>query len=343
MKFLKISIIILIAVLISGSADADDFEKLMEQAEELYEEGKYEESAELSEKAFKVGEPTAMHHYNAACSWALSGNKEKAIDNLNKAVESGFLNLEWMKEDPDLKSLHGSEEWKTVIARQEEAMKEIENSFPDNHNPSETIDLPDPSYASDTSIEEALLERRSVRSYKDEPLTLHEISQLLWAAYGITKQVPGGPDFLRGGFRTAPSAGALYPLEIYVVAGNVTDLSPGIYRYDSRNHKLEKTMEGDKRKELAGAALGQSMIKEAPAVIVYSAVFERTTRKYGDRGRERYVWMDAGHSAQNIYLQGISMDIGLCVSGAFRDLNVKKVMNMTREEEPVYIIPVGKK
>ena len=203
------------------------------------------------------------------------------------------------------------------------------------------IELPQPRYKSETSVEEALRGRRSVRTYQNKPLTLAEISQLLWAAYGITQKM-GAPDFLRGGLRTAPSAGALYPLEIYVLAGNVNGLKDGIYKYQSNGHYLMTITDGDKRAELCAAALGQEMIKEAAAVIVYSAVYHRTTKKYGTRGKERYVCMDAGHSAQNIYLQAYALQLGCCVSGAFSDERVRKVLSLGKDETPLYLIPVGK-
>ncbi len=206
----------------------------------------------------------------------------------------------------------------------------------------ETIDLPEPSYEGDKSLEECIKERRSVRSYADEPLTLQEVSQLLWAAYGITKPMHGAPSFLRGGLKSAPSAGALYPLEIYLVAGEVKDLKAGIYKYDSKNHKLEKLEEGDYRRHLSNAALSQTMIEEAPIDLVYSAVFERTTGKYGDRGRQRYVPMDVGHSGENVYLQATALGLATVSVGAFSDSSVKKVIGMPAEEVPLYIMPVGR-
>jgi len=196
----------------------------------------------------------------------------------------------------------------------------------------EKIRLPEPKYDSNTSVEQALLKRRSVRVYKDEPLALTEVLQLLWAAQGITDP---------RGFRTAPSAGALYPLELYVVAGNVNDLPDGIYKYKPHKHELAMVVEGDKRTELCNAALDQPSIKDAAALIVFSAVYERTTGKYGERGI-RYVHMEVGHAAQNIYLQAVSLNLGLVVIGAFDDEEVKKIMNMEDKEQPLYIIPVGK-
>ncbi len=198
---------------------------------------------------------------------------------------------------------------------------------------SEIIKLLKPEYDSDTSIEEALLKRRSVRRYKDKPLTLTEISQLLWAAQGITDP---------RGLRAAPSAGALYPLEIYVVAGNVNGLPDGIYNYKPRKHELARVVKGDKRIELCNAALGQPSVRNAAVVIVFSAVYERTTVKYGERGI-RYVHIEAGHAAQNLFLQAVPLNLGAVVIGAFYDDEVKKVMKMTDREQPLYIMPVGRR
>ena len=197
---------------------------------------------------------------------------------------------------------------------------------------SEIVKLPEPRYLSTTSVEKALLKRRSTRHYKDEPLTLSELSQLLWAAQGITDP---------RGFRTAPSAGALYPLELYVVAGNVVELPAGIYRYKPHEHELVRITEGDKRGELSPAALSQPSVKSGAAVIVFAAVYERTTVKYGQRGM-RYVHIEVGHAAQNIYLQAVSLNLGTVVIGAFYDNEVKRVLHMSDNEQPLLIMPVGK-
>lgn len=195
------------------------------------------------------------------------------------------------------------------------------------------IILPQPRKRSETSIEETLSKRRSVREYKDEPLTLQEISQLLWAAQGITAPLWGG--------RTAPSAGALYPLEVYLIARKVDGVEPGVYRYLPEGHKLNRVFKGDVSDSLCGAALGQASIREAPVNLVISAFYERTTKKYGERGI-RYVHLEAGHVAQNIYLQVQSLGLGTVVIGAFDDEEVKEVLNLLEEEIPLYIIPVGK-
>ena len=195
------------------------------------------------------------------------------------------------------------------------------------------IELPKPRYDSDVSVEESLLQRRSIRSYTGEPLSLQEVSQLLWAAQGVTDP---------RGFRTVPSAGALYPLEVYVVAGDVQDLPPGVYKYDTDEHQLIRIMDGDKRIELADAALAQDAVREGAIVFVFTAVYERTTGKYGDRGI-RYVHIETGHAAQNLCLQATAMDLGAVTIGAFYDEEVSKLLNLPEDEQPLYIIPVGRK
>ncbi len=195
------------------------------------------------------------------------------------------------------------------------------------------IRLPAPRYDSDISVEKTLRERRSIREYKDAPLTLSEISQLLWAAQGVTDPM---------GLRTAPSAGALYPLEVYLVAGNVQNLPKGIYQYITHGHELLRTAEGDKRSELAYAALDQPSVQEAGAVVVFSAVYRRTTSKYGERGI-RYVHMEVGHAAQNVCLQAVALNLGTVVTGAFYDEKVKKVLQLADKEEPLSLIAVGRR
>lgn len=225
--------------------------------------------------------------------------------------------------------------------------KGIEQSNMNNskavYNPqSEFIKLPEPKFNSNYSVEEALLNRRSVREFSEEALSLDEISQILWAAYGITEE-RSHPAFLRGGLRTAPSAGALYPLDIYLVAGYVKNLPAGIYKYIADGHKLELHASGDFREELAMAALKQDFVMDAPATLFYSAIFSRTTQKYGDRGKERYVCMDLGHSAENVYLQCASLGLGTCAIGAFTDDMISSVMMLSNKEVPLYLMPIGKR
>jgi SagB-type dehydrogenase family enzyme len=197
----------------------------------------------------------------------------------------------------------------------------------------EPIQLPEPRFESGVSVEQALRERRSVRTYGDEPLTLEEAGQLLWAAQGITEETRG--------LRTAPSAGALYPMEVFLVVRKVEGLSPGVYRYLPRSHDLESVRAGDRSGALAGAALGQAPIREAPAVIVLAGVYARTRVRYGDR-TERYVHMEAGHVGQNIALQAVALELSTVMMGAFQDQEVARVLGTLPEEVPLYIIPVGR-
>lgn len=193
------------------------------------------------------------------------------------------------------------------------------------------IKLSEPKLKGKMSLEEALLKRRSVREFATTPLTLQEVSQLLWAAQGITSPWGG---------RTAPSAGALYPLEIYLVAGQVKDLPSGIYKYQPKDHSLLRISEGDKREEIWKAALKQPWVKNAPVIFIFTAVYQRTTQKYGERGI-RYVHIETGHAAQNLLLQAVALDLVGVPVGAFYDEVLKKTLNI--KEDPLYIVPIGKK
>ena len=182
------------------------------------------------------------------------------------------------------------------------------------------------------SLEELLRQRRSIREYSDAPLTQDEVMKLLWAGQGITSA---------GGFRTAPSAGALYPLELYLVAGNVDNLTPGIYKYSPVKNDLTLVKEGDVRRSLAAASLGQSSVSDGAIDIVIAAVYERTKVKYGSRG-EIYVHIEVGHAAQNMCLQATALGLGLVTVGAFDDAVVAKVIGMSQDESPLYVMPVGR-
>ncbi|MFQ3675806.1 MAG: SagB/ThcOx family dehydrogenase [Endomicrobiia bacterium] len=203
------------------------------------------------------------------------------------------------------------------------------------------IKLPNPVYKSKVSVEEAIFQRRSVRHYKNEPLTIQEVSQLLWSAGGKTI------DGLTGATRSYPSAGGIYPIEIYLIAGNVKDLPAGIYKYDWRQHSLTFIKSADVRNQLMLAAYGQQMISKAPISLVFTAVYEYTTSRYGERGKSRYVPMDVGHAGQNVHLQAESLGLGTVVIGAFNDTAVKNALGLTSSkglsEEPLYIMPIGKK
>jgi len=192
----------------------------------------------------------------------------------------------------------------------------------------EEIGLPQPKEKGSISIEETLRQRRSVRDYKRGPLSLDQVSQLLWAA--------SGKNLNR---RTAPSAGATYPLEIYLVVGEVEGLEPGVYHYSPSRNNLAIIGEKDARNGLSRAALEQEMIEEAPVSIIVAADYSRTTGRYGQRGI-RYVHMEVGHVGQNVSLQAIALRLGAVMIGAFEDQKVKEVLGI--EEDPLYIIPIGK-
>lgn len=199
--------------------------------------------------------------------------------------------------------------------------------------PLSAVDLPEPRLSGLVSLEETLAERRSIREYSQTPLTMEQVSQLLWAAQGITSD---------GGGRTAPSAGALYPLEIYLIAGNVEDLAPGIYKYYPQGHKLVRLQDRDVRRELSAAALGQAPVNAGAIDLVISAVYGRTTQKYGERGI-RYAQIEVGHAAQNVVLQATSLNLGAVTIGAFDDNLVEAVIGLPENESALYIIPIGGK
>jgi SagB-type dehydrogenase family enzyme len=188
------------------------------------------------------------------------------------------------------------------------------------------IDLPAPSLKGTLTLEEALAKRRSVRQFSAVALTMEELGQLLWAAQGITHPA---------GLRTAPSAGALYPLEIYAVTPD------GAYHYEPQGHRLALQDPGDLRNALCDAALQQGAVRQAPAVIVIAAVYARTAEKYGEERSPRYVHLEAGHAAQNILLQAIALKLGAVPIGAFYDDQVKKTLALPNDQQPLYLIPAG--
>lgn len=202
----------------------------------------------------------------------------------------------------------------------------------------DTIKLPDPVLKGSMSVEEVLYTRRSVRQYKDEALDLATAAQLLWSAYGVTKIHEKRGLY----FKTAPSAGATYPLNVYLLAGNVTGLEQGLYKYIPESHALVLIMKGDFRKELTSVCYNQDMIEQAPLSIIHTAEYKRLTKRYGKRGEERYVCMDLGHSAQNVYLQATALSLGTCAIGAFNDKMFIKLFELPAGETPLYVMPVGK-
>jgi SagB-type dehydrogenase family enzyme len=193
------------------------------------------------------------------------------------------------------------------------------------------IELPQPRVDGDVSLEAAIRERRSVREFSRQALPLDDVAQLLWAAQGVTS---------RDGGRAAPSAGALYPLELYLVAGNVATLPAGLYHYRPRGHRLQFVADGDLRKALAGAALDQYWVRSAPAVLVIAGVYERSETKYGQRAR-RYTHIETGHAAQNVYLQAEALGLGTVIVGAFEDAAVREVLGLPSGHAPLALMPVG--
>jgi SagB-type dehydrogenase family enzyme len=195
------------------------------------------------------------------------------------------------------------------------------------------ISLPAPRLKGEMSLEEAILKRRSRRDFKDSPLTLAEVSQILWAAQGITDDT---------GLRAAPSAGALYPLDLYLVVGEqgVEGLGEGVYHYLPQRHSLELTLQGDVRQTLARLSLDQTFIAEAPLSLLIAAEYERTAWKYGERGA-RYVHMEAGHVGQNVYLQAEALGLGTVTVGAFQDDKIAQALNLPPSYRPLYVMPIG--
>ena len=341
MKVRALALILVILAVASASL-AQGYDALVREAETKLMAQKWDKALALYEQAFKTGEFSYGDFYNAACASARLGKPDAAYSYLFKAVDAGFLEKDQLKQDPDLETLRSGARWQAITDAIQQKLETIEKTFPEIRPAGPVIDLPAPRTDGTVSVETALRNRRSIRSYTEAPLTLADISQLLWAAYGITQTRENAPAFIRGGLRTAPSAGARYPLDLYLAAFNVTGLPAGIYWYDSEKHQLMRIVEGDRRKEVSEAAFNQSQFETASAAIVYSAVYERTTVKYGQRGRDRYVCMDLGHSAENVYLQAYALKIGTVAVGAFTDLWLKKAIGMTRAEEPLYIMPLGK-
>ena len=189
----------------------------------------------------------------------------------------------------------------------------------------EILALPAPLTDGPMSLEEALAQRHSVRSFAETSLTLDELSQLLWAAQGITRDWGG---------RTAPSAGALYPLELYLVT------EAAAYHYLPTEHGLVTLTTQDLRDALWDAGLQQDALREAPATLVIAAIFERTATKYGDRA-SRYVYMEAGHAAQNVLLQAVALGLGAVPIGAFHEEQLAEALGLLPDHIPIYLIPIG--
>jgi SagB-type dehydrogenase family enzyme len=189
------------------------------------------------------------------------------------------------------------------------------------------IALPAASTEGGMSLEETVARRRSSRDFAQDPIALAAIGQVLWSAAGLTDEA--------NGLRAAPSAGACYPLEVYLVCAQ------GLFRYRLGDHSLVKVQSDDLRKGLADAAFGQEFIAQAPITLVFAALYDRTTGRYGDRGR-RYVHIDVGHAAQNVHLQAVALGLGSVPVGAFDDDQVAAVLRLPKDHKTLYLIPVGR-
>jgi SagB-type dehydrogenase family enzyme len=199
-----------------------------------------------------------------------------------------------------------------------------------------SISLPKPSSNGNVSVEKAIKERRTIRDFRDRTLPLANLSQLLWAGQGITDP--------KEKKRAAPSGGALYPLDIYVIVGEkgVEGIEAGIYRYLPQEHSILLISKGDRRKEIASASLWQSWMAKAPVLFVITAEYKRITSKYGERG-VRYALIEVGHVGQNLFLQAEALGLGAGIVGAFNDTEVSKVMGSSAQHEPLLVMPVGYK
>ncbi|NDY43355.1 SagB/ThcOx family dehydrogenase [Dissulfurirhabdus thermomarina] len=198
-----------------------------------------------------------------------------------------------------------------------------------------TLALPPPELSGGASLAQALAARRSVRAFAPGPLPPAALSQLLWAAQGITGPGPA--------YRTAPSGGALHPLDVYAVSGEggVAGLPAGVYRYRPQGHEISRVAAGDRRRDLAAASLGQWWMAEAPAAFVFTVEYARITGKYGTRGI-RYALVEAGCAAQGLLLAAVALGLGGTLVGAFRDAEVQAVLGLPPPHEPVAVIPVGR-
>ena len=204
------------------------------------------------------------------------------------------------------------------------------------YNQCPQIDLPPYEQRQDLSLNQVLSQRRSIRDFQDQPLPLEDLSYLLWAADGITRRQWGYE------FRAAPSAGALYPVETYLIVNNVSQLEKGLYHYSVKKHLLEQLNLGDLRVAIAEAALGQTICAAAAVVFVWTAVFGRSIWKYKQRAY-RYVYLDAVHIGQNLALAATNLALGSCQIAALFDDQVNKILQIDGVEESViYMSVVGR-
>jgi SagB-type dehydrogenase family enzyme len=202
------------------------------------------------------------------------------------------------------------------------------------------VDLPGRDFDVGRPLGEVLRQRRSVRDFRLEPMPLALLGRLLHASFGVRGYHELGAEPIYD--RAAPSAGGLYPLELYVATQAVEGLDDGFYHYDLRAHQLELRRAGLMHPQVADIALGQRMVRDSNLIVIVTAVFERTMRKYGERGY-RYVWLDAGHVGQNIYLVAAAMELGAVAVGGFFDADLNHLLDLPAgEEEAIYLMCIGR-
>lgn len=193
------------------------------------------------------------------------------------------------------------------------------------------IKLPSVKFDDSLTVSEAIENRRTIRSFKDKSVTLEQISYLLWAAQGVTSPQ---------GLRAAPSAGALYPLEIYINVRKSDSLKPGLYKYNPISQSIFRTQDKELSEKISDAALHQDWMAEAPVMVIFTAIYRRTTGKYGERG-VRYAIIEAGSSSENLFLQAQSIGLDCGIVGAFNDSEIKKLLDLGKDSQPLLLMPVG--
>lgn len=200
---------------------------------------------------------------------------------------------------------------------------------------SKTFSLPNIDQMQTLSFDQTVKNRRSIRNYKQKNLTIMQLSYLLWISTGIQRKQQGYE------FRNAPSAGALYPIETYIHANNVENLQIGLYHYDIKNHNLEQLSKQNQSEEITKACLGQKMPTNAQLTLIWTAIFQRTKWKYKQRAY-RYIYLDAGHIAQNLALCASAIGLGSCQIGAFYDNEINKILQIDgKNESTIYLSTVG--
>ena len=199
-------------------------------------------------------------------------------------------------------------------------------------NSKEIISLPKPNLKSNMTVEQAIAKRRSIRKYANKPLTLEQLSQILWAAQGKS-----GPERHH---HAAPSAGGIHPLQLYIIATNVSELNKGIYKYDPQKNSLSLKHSNHKRDNVHQAAYGQSAILSAPVILVFVAQFQKTMNKYGPKAKA-FVYTDLGHSAENVYLQATALGIGTVAMGGIEEKKITEILELPEDEDVIYLMPLG--